>query len=52
MMGECEDCIPGKILNVDGCNGKRDVKFFKWCRENKIMEKTEMTLKYDEAIKT
>ena len=52
MMGECEDCTPDKFLNVDGFNGKKDVKLFKWCRENKNMEKIEMTLKCDEAIKT
>ena len=51
-MGECEDCTPEKILNVDGFDGKKDVKVFKWCRENKNMEKIEMTLKCDEAIKT
>ena len=51
MMGECEDCTPDKILNVDGFDGKKDVKVFKWCRENKNMEKIEMTLKCDEAIK-
>ena len=27
-------------------------KFVKWCRKKKDMEKTEMTLKCDEAIKT
>ena len=51
-MGECEDCNPDKVLNVDGFDGKKDVKFFKWCRENKNMEKIEITLKCDEAIKT
>ena len=45
-MGECEDCTPDKILNVDGIDGKEDVKFFKWCRENKNMEKTEMNLSH------
>ena len=44
MMGECEDCAPDKILDVDDFDGKIDAKFFKWCRENKNMEKTEMTL--------
>ena len=38
MMGECEDSTPDKILNVDGFDGKKDVKFFKRCRENKNME--------------
>ena len=52
MMGECEDCTPDKTLNVDGFDGNKDVKFFKWCRENKNMEKVEMTLKCDEVIKT
>ena len=51
-MEECEDCTPDKILNVDGFHGKKDEKFFRWCREKKNMEKTEMTLKCDEAIKT
>ena len=50
MIGECEDCTPYKILNVDGFYGKKDVKFFKWCRENKNMKKVQMTLKCDEAI--
>ena len=31
MMGECEDCTPDKILNVDGFDGNKDVKFFKCC---------------------
>ena len=52
MIGEYEDCTLDKILNVDGFDGKKDVKFFKWCRENKNMEKTKMTLKCDEGIKT
>ena len=50
-MEECEYCTPVKILIVDGFDGKKDVKFFKWCRENKNMEKIEMTFKCDEAIK-
>ena len=41
-----------KILNLDGFDGKKDVTFIKWCRENKKMKKIEMTLKCDEAIKT
>ena len=36
---ECEDCTSDKILNFDGFDGKKDVKFFKWCRENKNTEK-------------
>ena len=43
-MGECEDCTPDKILNVDGFDGKKDVKSFKYCRENKNMKKIEITL--------
>ena len=49
---ENEDFTPDKILNVDGFNGKKDVKFFKWCRENKNIGKTEAALKCDTAIKT
>ena len=41
-----------KILNVDGFDGKKYVKLFKWCRENKNMKKIEMTLKCDKAVKT
>ena len=52
MMGECEDFTPDKILNVDGFHGKKNVKFFKWCRENKNIGKIEVTLKCDTAIKT
>ena len=49
---ECENCTSGKILNVDGFDGKKDVKFFKWCRENKHGKKIEKTHKCEEAIKT
>ena len=51
-MGECEDCTPDKILNVDDFDGKKDERFFKWYRENKNMDKIEMTVKYGEAIET
>ena len=51
-MGECEDFTPDEISNVDGFHGKKDVKFFKWCRENKNIGKIEATLKCDTAIKT
>ena len=44
MMGKCEDCTPDKILNIDGFDGKKDVKFFKWFRENKNLEKIEVIL--------
>ena len=52
MMGECEDFTPDEILNVDGFHGKKDVKLFKWCRENKSIGKIKATLKCDTAIKT
>lgn len=51
-MGECEDFTPDEILNVDGFHGKKDVKLFKWCRENKSIGKIKATLKCDTAIKT
>ena len=52
MMGECEACAPEKILNVDGFDVTKDVKFCKWYRENKNMKKVEMAFKCGEAIKT
>ena len=51
-MGECEDYTSDKILNINDFDGKKDLKFFKWSRENKNMEKIEMNLKYEKAIKT
>ena len=35
MMGKCEDCTTDKILNGDGFDGKKDVRFFKSPRKAK-----------------
>ena len=40
MMGECEDCTPDKIWNVDGLDVKKDIKVFQVFAEKKKHEKT------------
>ena len=52
MVGKCEDGASDKILNIDGLYGKKDVKFWKWYKENKNMKKIEMAVKCGEDIET
>jgi len=51
MMGECEECKPEKMMDVGHVAGDADVKFLKWVREKKNIEKIETTITFDEAIK-